>query len=513
MRGERKKKPSPPRYCQERYRKIYETAPLAFLIFDQERRVVDWNQRAERLFGWSRDEVLGKNVFDFLVPEDEQARLKPLAASMRNSETPLRVINRNLTKSGRVIVCEWTDAPLHDSKGSVIGSMSLALEVTERQQAEEALRKRAQHFRSLIENALDLVAIVDETGTYLYVSPSHEPASGFSPEELMGQNGFDFVHPDDRPELMRRVAEGVLTGETVATAEYRFRHKNGSWRFIEGSVKNLLADPLVRGLLVNARDITERKQAEEEVRRLNAELEQRVKERTAQLEAANHELESFSYSVSHDLRAPLRAIDGFSQALLEDYTKQLDEQGQHYLQRVRFATQHMGELIDDLLSLSRVARTEMQWQQVDFSGLAGAIAAELRQAHPERQVTFLIATGLEAYGDNRLLRIVLENLLGNAWKYTSKHPQARIELGATKADGQLVYFVSDDGAGFDMRYAGKLFGAFQRLHGVSEFEGTGIGLATVQRIIHRHGGRLWAEAAVEQGATFYFTLGTSPAGR
>ncbi|MFN6463968.1 MAG: sensor histidine kinase [Nostoc sp. DedVER02] len=253
-------------------------------------------------------------------------------------------------------------------------------------------------------------------------------------------------------------------------------------------------------------EINERKKAESEILRLNVQLEQRVAERTAQLEATNKEMEAFSYSVSHDLRAPLRSIDGFSQALLEDYVDKLDAVGQNYLQRVRAATQRMAQLIDDLLNLSRLTRSEMRYEKVDLSALVEAIATELHKTEPERQVEFAIAPGLVANGDAHLLRIVLENLLGNAWKFTGKHERARIEFGLLQQDDTLVYFVRDDGTGFDMAYVEKLFGAFQRLHAMTEFEGTGIGLATVQRIIHRHGGRVWAESAVEQGATFYFTL-------
>lgn len=250
----------------------------------------------------------------------------------------------------------------------------------------------------------------------------------------------------------------------------------------------------------------ERKAATDSLRDLNASLEQHVRQRTAELEAANQELEAFSYSVSHDLRAPLRTVDGFSQALIEDYGSQLDATAKNYLERVRASAQYMGTLIDGMLRLSRLSRAALQPEEVDLSEMAREIVAQLHETDPARNARVDIADGLRCHGDRGLLWVVLENLLNNAWKYTRRRADTHIEFGSTKLNGETVYFVRDNGAGFDMKYDDKLFGAFQRLHRADEFEGTGIGLATVQRIIHRHLGRVWAEAELNKGATFFFTI-------
>jgi light-regulated signal transduction histidine kinase (bacteriophytochrome) len=240
------------------------------------------------------------------------------------------------------------------------------------------------------------------------------------------------------------------------------------------------------------------------------ELELRVQSRTRELEAANGELEAFCYSVSHDLRAPLRGIDGFSLALLEDYGDQFDAVGRDYLERVRAAAHRMAALIDDLLALSRITRAELQRGPIDLSQLARSVVAELSRSEPERNVAIVIEPDLRAEGDSPLIRTVLENLIGNAWKFTSKRQDARIEVGRTQINETWTFFVRDNGAGFDQAYTDRLFGAFQRLHAATEFPGTGIGLASVLRIIHRHGGRIWAEGEVNRGATFYFSLSADP---
>ena len=283
---------------------------------------------------------------------------------------------------------------------------------------------------------------------------------------------------------MKRAKGCPITG----SFEFRVFAKDGSMHYVRTSSSPVWEDGKLMGVTGLMTDITERKRVEEALWKANAELE------------------SFSYSVSHDLRAPLRGIDGWSLALLEDYADKLDEKGRKYIEFMRTETQRMGRLIDGLLELSRVTRTDMRREWVDLSALVHSIRARLKDAEPTRVVEFVIQPGLMAHGDARLLDVVMTNLLGNAWKFTGKHSSARIEFGRTERDGQRTFFVRDDGIGFDMTYAGKLFGAFQRMHKASEFPGSGVGLATVQRIVHRHGGRVWAEAEVEKGTTIYFTL-------
>jgi light-regulated signal transduction histidine kinase (bacteriophytochrome) len=251
--------------------------------------------------------------------------------------------------------------------------------------------------------------------------------------------------------------------------------------------------------------LTSESKDNEEILRLNAELEQRVRERTAQLEAANKELEAFAYSVSHDLRAPLRSVRGFSEVLLERYSDRLDAAGKEFLNRICQSSAHMDRLIEDLLKFSRISRAELHRQPVDLSSMVQNLCDDLAKADPQRDVKFAVESGITVSGDERLLRIAMDNLVRNAWKFSGKKESARIEFGSVQAPEQ-AYYVRDNGAGFDMRYAGKLFRVFQRLHSTAEFPGTGIGLATVQRIIHRHGGRVWADAAVDQGATFFLSL-------
>jgi PAS domain S-box-containing protein len=359
-------------------------------------------------------------------------------------------------------------------------------------------------FRALLEAAPDAKVIVNTKGEIVIVNAQTERMFGYRRAELLG-NSVEMLIPARYRD--RHVAHRTSYSSSSkvrgmgAGLELYGLHKDGHEFPVEVSLSPLQTD---EGLLVLSaiRDVTERKRIEHELRSFSA----RESRHAAQLEAANKELEAFSYSVSHDLRAPLRSIDGFSLALLEDHAAQLDPDAKALLSRIRAATLRMSTLIDDLLNLARVAREEMKHEPVKLTEMAAAILRELQNREPNRAVTCTIGQEIVANGDPRLLHIVLDNLLGNAWKFTAKKDGAKIDFGAEEQNGRTVYFVRDNGAGFDIKYADKLFGTFQRLHSTTEFPGTGVGLAIVKRIVHRHSGKVWAEAALDRGATFFFTL-------
>jgi len=379
----------------------------------------------------------------------------------------------------------------------------------ELEQANLVLVESETRFRMLVEGVTDYaIFMLDPDGRVASWNAGAERLKGYRADEIIGEHFSRFYPEED-------VARGKPAKELEAAAsEGRFEdeawrvRKDGS-RFWADVIVTALRDETgqLRGFSKITRDLTLRRQADEAIRQLNEELEQRVRERTQALDASNKELVAFSYSVSHDLRSPLRSIDGFSQVLLEDHGGQLDAEGRAHLERIRAAAQRMGGLIDDLLTLSRITQAELRRQAVDLSALVGKVAEELRRREQDRVVSFAIEPGLVARADPRLLRIALENLLGNAWKFTRHTPEAHVSFGLLQTDGAAAYYVRDNGAGFDMAYADKLFTPFQRLHSPREFEGTGIGLAIVARVIHRHGGEIRAEAAVGQGATMHFTLG------
>ena len=400
----------------------------------------------------------------------------------------------------------WTDrgTAMRDEKGETYRMIGACSDITERKRAEEALRLANAYDRSLIEASLDPLVTIGPDGKITDVNAATEKITGHSREELIGT---DFMHYFSEPEKAKAGYQQVFQDGFVHDYALEVRDRDGHLTPVlyNASIYRDEAGQVI-GVFAAARDITERKRAEEEVRTLNAELEQRVVQRTAQLEAANKELEAFSYSVSHDLRAPLRAIDGFSRVILEDYVGELDDEGKRVLNIIRSNTQKMGQLIDDLLSFSRLGRQDISPSDIRMAELAKGVFEEIKPPANERNLQFNMKTLPIAHGDRSMMKQVFANLLSNAIKFTRPKEMATIEIGGTNDGVENVYYVKDNGVGFDMQYVNKLFGVFQRLHSAEEFDGTGVGLAIVQRIIHRHGGRVWAEGKVDGGATFYFSL-------
>lgn len=381
-------------------------------------------------------------------------------------------------------------------------------------QTVERLKESEKQFQTMADCTPVLIGTSDMEGKGVYFNKVWLQFTGRSVEQEKGLGWLQSFYPDDLTSVWQIYSEAVKNIRSFE-AQFRLKRNDGEyrWMWAKGAPR-LTEEGEFVGMIASCIDIHDQKKVFEENLKLTSELEQRIEARTRQLETVNKELEAFSYSVSHDLRAPLRAIDGFSQIVLEKYNDMLDERGKYYLSRVRVNSQEMAKLIDDILQLSRLTRGEMKFEgNINLSAMAHEIASDLQQESPDRQVTFNIEEDLICEGDRVLLKSVLQNLISNSWKFTSKHPNAVIEFGQLKDHENQIFFVKDDGAGFDMAYAGKLFGAFQRLHSAADFPGTGVGLATVARIIHRHNGEVWAEAEVEKGATFYFTLHATKDGK
>jgi PAS domain S-box-containing protein len=487
------------RASEERYRSLFESNPNPMWIYDLETLAfLAVNGAAIRHYGYSQEEFLAMTIKDIRPPEDVPGLMEDLAR-----ETPgLDAVTewRHRKKNGALIDVEITS---HEQ--TWLGRRArlvLINDCTERKRVEEVRGRLA----AIIESSED--AIIGKTldGIITSWNRGAEKVFGYSAQEAIGQPVL-MLFPPERVGEEGEILGRIRRGETVEHFDTVRVTKSGKLLDVSVTLSPILNNQgQIIGASKIARDITDRKRAEDEIRQLNTELEERVRHRTADLEAANKELEAFSYSVSHDLRAPLRAVDGFSQALLEDYGAQLPEEGRHYLQTVRDGAQRMGVLIDDLLTFSRLSRLPLHKQPVSMTVLARQALEELDGQRNGRKIDIRIGDLPSCEGDPALLKQVWMNLLSNAIKYTRKREAAVVDVGSREEKGENVYFISDNGTGFDMKYAHKLFGVFQRLHRTDEFEGTGVGLAIVQRVVHRHGGRIWAQAAVDRGAEFYFTL-------
>lgn len=455
-----------------------------------------WSDQLYRIFGLPTDAPLAnfEDLQQYFHPDDRE-RHRRVVEQILATQAPYNEEFRIVRPDGTEAIVNVRGEAICNDQGVVTHLTGTGQDVTQRKQAEQRLADLSLQLNLALDSgrigtwSLDLqtqAVTWDDRLLQIY---------GFANAPATLGEWLQTFYAEDLPLLEADLVQ-VLAGAQPTPQTVRIWRQDGELRWVQATgLMETDAQGQPWRMIGTFIDITETKLAEEQLRHTSA-----------QLEASNRELEAFAYSVSHDLRAPLRAIDGFSQALLEDYGDRVDEEGQDYFRRIRHNVQRMGQLIDDLLRLSRVSRAAMGYQWVDLSALVQEQVAELQRDEPERCVELALTPHLVVWADLALMQVVITNLVHNAWKFTSRHPQAQIRFGTQRQGDETVYFLQDDGAGFDMAYANQLFGVFQRLHNTDEFPGTGIGLATVQRIIHRHGGRVWAEAAVEQGATLYFTL-------
>ncbi|MCF6154583.1 MAG: PAS domain S-box protein [Candidatus Brocadia sp.] len=480
-----------------KYSDLYDFAPVSYFTFDKNGLIIEVNLTGSHKLSKERISLIKKPFSLYVVPADKDlfySHLRQVFRTGARQTCEIKLMNKN----GVQFYAQLESIPVRNNDADFNQCRTAISDITDHKRLEDELRKLS----NAIEQSPCSIVITDTNGNIEYVNPKFCKTTGYTPEEAIGQNTRILKSGEKPPEEYKCLWDTITTGNEWR-GELHNKKKCGEryWEYASISpIKN--SEGVITHFLAVKEDITKRKHAEDELRKQRDSLEYI----TRQLTATNKELEAFCYSVSHDLRAPLRSIDGFSKVLMEDYADKLDVQARKHLQRVCAASQHMGQLIDDLLNLSRIARREICFVTVNLSELVRSIANELQEMQPERKVEFIIANGLITKGDSNLLRIAFKNLLSNAWKFTRNRQQARIEFGITQSNEKSVYFVRDNGVGFDMAYVNKLFGAFQRLHMATEFEGTGIGLAIVQRVIQRHGGHIWAEGEVDKGAVFYFII-------
>ena len=496
-----------------------ENADKPFRVFLEEMRegavtvdrgglIVYANRRFADMVGAPLESVTGSQFHEHVCTADQAAVKKFVGNESGHAEK----IEVSLRGGQQLVPVFLTASPFHIDETK--GGKFLCIVVTDLtpQRKVEASAAVDREWKNRYE------AVVRASGQLLYdwnlktnevlFGGDAERILGYSLSELTGglAQWEKLVHAEDREAFRAECAE-VLATQKPFNLEYRVRHRDGSLRhFLDKGHPLINSKGKISSIVGFRTDITARKRDEEKIRQMNSDLERRVSERTAELQFANREMEAFCYSISHDLRAPLRSIRGYSEIILQEYGAKLDARGEEYLKRACESSAQMNQLLDDLLRLSVISRGELQRENADLNGLASRIVGGLKAADPERKVNFKLEDNLTVRGDARLLEIALANLIGNAWKFTSRKPEAFIEFGSTEVDGERVFFVRDDGDGFEMEWKHRLFGVFERLHSTKDFPGTGIGLAIVQRIIQRHGGRVWAEGNRNQGATFYFTV-------
>jgi PAS domain S-box-containing protein len=471
-----------------------------------DRNIIYMSPSCERITGFPPEKFYDDSGFmDTIVHlEDKPSFEKHVDTSHydKQHEEACEIEFRIDSRDGSVKWMAHACRPIIGEDGTYKGRRVSNRDITERKNIEERLLRLQEEQQIILDSIPAWVFYKDKENRFIRVNNAFTKVMEMSRKQIEGKSCFDFYPKEQAEAFLSDDLAVIDSGKPKRNIIESMDSPKGTVWVQTDKIPYRDAQGKIIGIIGFTLDITERKKAENEIIELNVALTRRKTE----LEASNKELESFAYSVSHDLRAPLRTIDGFSLALLEDYDDKLDVQGKNYLRRVRASTQMMAQLIDDMLKLSRITRTEMNIDKVDLTRIARFVIDELQKSQPERLINIKIADGLEDMADSRLMRVALENLLGNAWKFTGKQPEAVIEFGATKEGEMKVYFIRDNGAGFDMAYVDKLFAPFQRLHTMEEYPGTGVGLATVRRIINRHGGRVWAEGQVGKGATFYFSL-------
>lgn len=495
----------------EELEKLMDLIPAAVWISkDSNCNVILGNKKANEFYDALEDEhvsessIDGEKEFNF----KNKKELNPIELSMHKAACIGKDVKHTeldmLTPSKKKISLWGNASPLFDEMGNVRGSIAAFLDISEQKKLQERIRKSEERLR--------LAQKAAEIGTWDWNIPTNEliwseeikDIFGIDPDDFEGtyDSFLGYVHPDDR----RFVKDSVylcLKEDKEYDIEHRIIHPDGSVHWVRENgdvIRDSNGDPL--RMIGIVQEITQRKQNEKKITRLNYNL----LHQTAELSAVNKELEAFSYSVSHDLRSPLRSIDGFSQALLEDYEELLDDEGKDYLNRIRKATSRMAELIEGLLKLSRITRHELEIKKINISKMSETIIDSFKKNNPKRNVNVTIHTNLVTNADKHLVQIAIENLIGNAWKFTNKKEKAHIEIGKTRKNGIKTFFIKDNGAGFNLKYADKLFTSFQRFHTVDEFEGNGIGLGIVSRVINKHGGDIWVDSEVGKGTTFYFTF-------
>ena len=475
----------------------------AVIATDSEFKITSWNKAAEEIYGFTQKQALGKQMHHLVnVIYREDNRRKVLNQFLKNGFWKGETIQQR--KDGKLLCIYSSVSCIKDTGGNFVGSVAVNSDITEKKRIEEKIKESEERYE-LAQRAAGIGSWDWNISTgELIWSDKIEVMFGFRKGHFnKTYDAFiECIHPDDRQLVIDSVNE-CLKNNKEYDIDHRIVWPDGSIHWVRETgdvIRNKSKKPIRMVGIVQ--DITHKKETEEKIKKLNEDLFRY----SLELTAINKELEAFSYSVSHDLRAPLRSIDGFGEALLEEYSDKLDDVGRDYLRRVRNATQTMGRIIDDLLKLSRITRSPVNHDLVNLTDLSQSIVNELQSNDSKRKVTIHIEKNLTAVADKDLMYIALENLIGNAWKFTSKKQHAIIKIGKTTNKNKTVFFIRDNGAGFDMKYAKKLFVPFQRLHSDSEFPGIGIGLGIVNRVIHRHGGEIWAKGKKDQGATFYFTL-------